>query len=62
MTIIMTIAMTSIVRCEVFCLNEGFQGIYFGHAFSKRCQYTTISEKACKNFIVVSIKFAQLDL
>jgi len=58
----MTIAMTSIVGCEVLCLNEGFQGTYFGHAFSKRCQYTTANEKACKKFIFVSIKFALLDL
>jgi len=62
MTITITIAMTSIVRCEVLCLNEGFQGTYFGHAFSKICQYTTTNEKDCKNFIFVSIKFAQLDL
>jgi hypothetical protein len=58
----MTIAMTFIVRCEVLCLNKGFQGTYFGHAFSKTCQYTTTKEKACKIFIFVSIKFAQLDL
>ncbi len=54
----MTIATTSTVRCEVLCLNEGFQGTYFDHAFFRTCQYTTTDEKAFKNFIFVSIKFA----
>ncbi len=55
---IMTIVLKSIVKCEVFGLDENLQGACFGHAFSKACQYATIDEIYCRNFKFVSIKFA----
>jgi hypothetical protein len=45
----MTIAMKSIVSCDVLGLEESFQGTSFGHAFSKTCQYSTTNEKVCKD-------------
>jgi hypothetical protein len=53
-----TIALKSIVKCEVFNLNENFQGVCFGHVFSKTCQYAITNEKVFKNFKFVSIKSA----
>jgi hypothetical protein len=35
----MIIALKSIVKCEILGLDESFQGSYFGHDFSKACQY-----------------------
>jgi hypothetical protein len=32
------------MKCEVLGLEKNFQNIYFGHAFSKACKYTTINE------------------
>jgi len=52
----MTIALKSIVKCEIFHLDESFQGACFGHVFSKACQYVTTNEKVCKNLKFVSIK------
>jgi len=43
-------------------LEESFQGICFGHAFSKACQYTIIEEKVNKKLQYVPIKVAQGDL
>jgi hypothetical protein len=43
-------------------LEESFQGICFGHAFSKTCQYATTNEKVCKDLQYVSIKYVQKDL
>jgi hypothetical protein len=43
-----TIALKSMVNCEVLVMEESFQGIYFGHAFFKACQYGTTKEKVCK--------------
>jgi hypothetical protein len=54
----MRIALKFVVKCEVFGLNESFQGVCFGHAFLKTCQYVTIDEKVCKNFKFISIKSA----
>jgi hypothetical protein len=50
------------VNCEVFGMEESFQGTCFGHAFSKACQYGTTKEKICKNLRHISIKLAQFDL
>jgi hypothetical protein len=30
---IITIALKLVVKCEVFCLDESFQGVCFGHVF-----------------------------
>jgi len=39
----------SMVNCEVFGMEESFQGTCFGHAFSKACQYGTAKEIFFKN-------------
>jgi hypothetical protein len=38
-----------VVKCETLGLEESFQGTYFGHVFSKACQYATTDDKVCKN-------------
>jgi hypothetical protein len=58
----MITTLKSIVSCDVLGLEEIFQGIYFGHAFSKAYQYVTIEELFCKDLRYVSIKIAQRDL
>jgi len=45
----MTIALKSIVNCDLLGLEEKFHGTCFGHAF---CQYDTIEEKVCKDLCV----------
>jgi hypothetical protein len=47
---------------NLLAYNKAFQGIGFGHTFSKACQYDTTKEKVCKNFKYVSIKHVQADL
>jgi hypothetical protein len=37
----MTIALKSIISCDMLGLKESFQGICFGHAFFKACQNAT---------------------
>jgi hypothetical protein len=44
----MIASLKSIVSCDVMGLEESFQGICFGCAFFKTCQYATIDEKVCK--------------
>ncbi len=51
-----------IICCETLGLQESFNGICFGHAFSKACQYATIDIKksqVCFNQIC-TIKFAKM--
>jgi hypothetical protein len=38
----MIITLKVVVNYEPFGLEENFQGTYFGHAFSKACQYGII--------------------
>jgi hypothetical protein len=52
----------SIVNCESLGLEENFQGTYFGHAFSKACQYGIAKEKVYKNLKYVYIKSTQANL
>ncbi len=59
---LMTITLKSIVSCDMLVLEESFQGICFGHAFFKACQYATTKEKVCKDLWYVLIKAAQGDL
>ncbi len=59
---IMTITLKSIIGCDILVLEESFQGICFGHAFSKACQYATTKEKVYKDLWYVLIKAAQGDL
>ncbi len=62
----MTVALTSIVRCELLGLDKKFQDTCFGYVFSKACQYVRTNEKVCKilrvffhqNFLLV--KFVEL--
>ncbi len=42
---IMTIALKSTINYKVLVLGESFYETYFGHAFSKACQYATMDEK-----------------
>ncbi len=44
---VMTTTLKPIVNCESFGLEESFKGIYFGHVFSKACQYGTTKENVC---------------
>jgi len=36
------------MKCEVLGLDENFQGIFFGHPFSKACQCANTNEKFAK--------------
>jgi hypothetical protein len=58
----MTTTLKSIISCDMLGLEESFQGIYFGHASSKACQYATTKEKVCKDLRYVLIKSIQGDL
>jgi hypothetical protein len=52
-------ALKPIVKCKTLALKENFQGTYFGHVFSKMCQYATTNDKVCKNLKCVFIKSTQ---
>ncbi len=52
----MTSTLKVIISCDILGLEESYQNICFGHAFSKACQYTTTNEKVCKDLTCVSIK------
>jgi hypothetical protein len=41
----MTIVLKLFMKCEVFSLDESFQGICFGHPFSKACQCANTNKK-----------------
>jgi hypothetical protein len=58
----MIIALKVVINCKSFGLEENFQGICFGHVFSKACQYGTVEEKVCKDQKYVFVKSAQADL
>jgi hypothetical protein len=58
----MTIALMFVMNCEVFGMEESFQGTCVGHAFSKACQYGIVEEFFCKNLKYVSIESTQFDL
>ncbi len=55
---VMTIALTSIVRCELLGLDKKFQDTCFGYVFSKAYQYVKTNEKVCKNLRFFSIKIS----
>jgi hypothetical protein len=52
----MNLFLKFVVNCETLSLQESFNGICFGHVFSKTCQYATTNEKVCKNIRYVFIK------
>ncbi len=57
----MAFILKSNVSCETLSLQNQIS-IYFGHVFSKACQYATIDEKMCKNIRFVSVKTIQTNL
>jgi len=58
----MTYALKSIISYETLGLQESFNGICFGHVFSKACQYAVTDEKMCRNIRYISIKAIQANL
>jgi hypothetical protein len=58
----MTSTLKFVVNCDVLGLIKSFQGSYFGHAFSKACQYDSIDEKVYKGLKYVNVKTTQFDL
>ncbi len=56
---VMIITLKAVVNYEPFGLENNFQGICFGHVFSKACQYGTEEEKVCKDLKYVYIKSIQ---
>jgi hypothetical protein len=52
----MTFFLKYVVKCEVFGLDESFQGTCFGHVSSTTYQYVVINKKNCKNLKFVLIK------
>jgi hypothetical protein len=38
-----------VVKCELSCLEENFQGTCFRHVFFKVCQYAIIDVKVCRS-------------
>ncbi len=55
----MTIALKSILKCEVLSLDESFQGACLSHVFSKAYKYCYNWWKVCKNFGFVTIESTQ---
>jgi hypothetical protein len=58
----MTIGFKSVVNCGSLWLEESFNDICFGHAFSKTYQCAIIEERVCKDLKFVSIKSVQFDI
>jgi hypothetical protein len=54
----MVVTLKSRVNCEALGMMENFQGICFGHAFFKACQYAIVEELVYTGLKYVSIKFA----
>ncbi len=46
---VMTTTLKVVVNYESFGLKENFNGMCFGHAFSKACQYSIVEEKVRKD-------------
>ncbi len=59
---VMTITLKVIINYESLSLENNFQGTYFGHVFSKACQYGTAKEKVCKDLKYIYVKSTQADL
>jgi hypothetical protein len=58
----MCMCLDSIVSCNNLGLLKPFDGICFGHASLKVCQYATIDEKMFASLFLASIKVAQSSL
>jgi hypothetical protein len=57
----LTSVLKYIIKYGTSGLKESFQGTYFGHVFSKACQYATTDNKVCRNLKFVSIKSTQVN-
>jgi hypothetical protein len=55
------IVFKSIVKCEALGLNESFHSTFFGHAFSKACQYPWMIY-FYKTLRFISLNFVQSNL
>jgi hypothetical protein len=44
------IIVLKLVKCEVLGLNESFQGVCFGHVFSKACQHAVTNNFFLQEF------------
>ncbi len=42
------LALKYVLNCELFSLDKSFQSTYFGHAFSKACQWDNIKNNLQK--------------
>jgi hypothetical protein len=58
----MTTTLKLVVICETLGVVKSFQGIWFGHAFFKACQYIIFPKKNVQRLEICSIKFAQENL
>ncbi len=56
---IMTNVFKQIVNFEKLVILAPFEGVCFGHALFKACQYATFNEKVSLGLQLVNIKFAQ---
>jgi hypothetical protein len=52
----MTNALKHIITCEELGMQAPFEGVCFGHAFFKVCQYATFNEKISFSLQPVNIK------
>ena len=55
----MTQALKTVVTCEALEVVELFEGVCFGHAMNKACQYATTDDKVWEGLQPASIKSAQ---
>jgi hypothetical protein len=56
----MVVVLKYVISCESLGLEESFQGIWFGHAFSKACQYGTT--KGLQKFEIWNAPFSLRNL
>jgi hypothetical protein len=56
----MTITLKAPTSCDILNLEENYQGIFVGHAFSKAYQYATMDENVCKNLTYIVRKFIEV--
>jgi hypothetical protein len=55
----MTNALKQIIICEKLAMYAPFEGVCFGHALSKACQYAISDEKVNSNLQPMNIKTTQ---
>ncbi len=47
-----------IITCEILAMQAPFEGVCFGHALSKACQYAIFDEKITSGLQPMNIKIA----